>query len=109
MKLKVSSGKHIQPPDKIYRTAFSKKIISAGLGATNIMKFVAIVLKTRKGTKLCVSVIGCRETRKGMKICVSVIGCRETRKGMKICVSVIGCREEFQTEGDHKTSRVKGI
>jgi hypothetical protein len=55
----------------------NNQFFNAGLGATKVMIFMAVVLKTRKGIKLC--------------------------------VSVIGCREKYQTEGEPRTSRVKGI
>jgi hypothetical protein len=39
----------------------NNQFVSAWLGANKVIIFVAVVLKTRKGTKIYVSVIGCRE------------------------------------------------
>lgn len=79
MKLEVSSGKHI---DLLSNTSHSM---------------------FKENNQFVIAVLG------ATKVMIFVAVVLETRKGMKHCVSVLGCREKCQTEGDPKTSRVKGI
>jgi len=46
----------------------NNQFVSVGLGATKVTIFVAVVLKTQKGIKLSMSVVGCRKKCKRREI-----------------------------------------